>query len=443
MLSVKPPMRKVFLYLLLCVISIGAMAQSEIAQQQIAANHNLSGSNHYAYPYPAQELPKLTPTPAGYQPFFINHYGRHGSRWLTKQSSYDHPVATFEQLHKNGVLNKQGEVLLDQLRKIAIEAKGRTGDLSDVGAEQHQGIAQRMCDNFPEVFDGDATIDARSTVWIRCILSMANETQVIKAYNPNIKIFTDASYHDMYYTGWGYGEDTLANPQRKAIRHISDSIFNARIDATRFMSQFVTYAPGKCVKLQGTEKLMEEIFDIAGSLQNHHAFNGMNLFQYFTDDEIYELWKVKNIYWYLQWANSPQGGNRMPFIERALLTNMIETVDDAIAQGKRGATLRFGHETCVLPLACLLELDNVNYSCENLDELHKQWRNYEIFPMGCNIQMVFYRDATGSDDVLVKVLLNEHEATLPFETDIFPYYHWKDIKPYYVNKLKTVIEWPK
>ena len=169
----------------------------------------------------------------------------------------------------------------------------------------------------------------------------------------------------------------------------------------------------------------------------------MNLFQYFTDDEIYELWKVKNIYWYLQWANSPQGGNRMPFIERALLTNMIETVDDAIAQGKRGATLRFGHETCVLPLACLLELDNVNYSCENLDELHKQWRNYEIFPMGCNIQMVFYRDATGSDDVLVKVLLNEHEATLPFETDIFPYYHWKDIKPYYVNKLKTVIEWPK
>ena len=433
-------MRRFFIYFIMCLASIGAIAQPELAQQQLAANHNRSGSNHYAYPYPAQELPKLTPAPAGYEPFFINHYGRHGSRWLTKQSSYDNPVTTFEQLQQMGVLNKQGEVLLDQLRKIAIEAKGRAGDLSDVGAEQHQGIAQRMCNNFPEIFDGDATIDARSTVWIRCILSMANETQVFKAYNPNIKIFTDASYHDMYYTGWGYGEDTLANPQRKAIRHISDSIFNARIDASRFMSQFVTHVPGKCVKLQDTEKLMEEIFDIAGSLQNHHVFDGMNLFQHFTDEEIYELWKVKNIYWYLQWANSPQGGHRMPFIERALLTNMIETADEAIAQGKRGATLRFGHETCVLPLACLLELDNVNYSCDDLNTLHEYWRNYEIFPMGCNIQMVFYRNA--SNDILVKVLLNEHEATLPFKTSTFPYYRWNDIKPYYQQKLKTVINWP-
>ena len=433
-------MRKVFLCLILCVVSIGTMAQPEIAQQQLAANHNRSASNHYAYP--TEALGKPSQAPAGYEPFFINHYGRHGSRWLTKQSSYDNPVATFEQLQQLGVLNKQGEVLLEQLRKIAFEARGRAGDLSDVGAEQHQGIAQRMCQNFPEVFDGDATIDARSTVWIRCILSMANETQAIKAYNPNIKIFTDASYHDMYYTGWGYGEDTLANPQRKAIRHISDSIFNARINASRFMSQFVKDTTVIAGRFK-SEKFMEAVFDIAGSLQNHHAFDGMNLFQYFTDEEIYELWKVKNIYWYLQWANSPQGGNRMPFIERALLTNMIETADSVIAlpAGWHGATLRFGHETCVLPLACLLEINNVNYSCDNLDDLHKHWRNYEIFPMACNIQMVYYRKP-GSDDVLLQVLFNERPAKLPFDTDCFPFYHWNDIKPYYLNKLKTVIEWP-
>lgn len=426
----------------MCAAWVGAMAQPNLAKQQLAANHNRSGSNHFAYP--VSTVTKPAQAPAGYEPFFINHYGRHGSRWLTKQSSYEKPVATLEQLQQSGVLNKQGEVLLDQLRKVALEAKGRAGDLSDVGAEQHQGIARRMCHNFPEVFEGNAIVDARSTVWIRCILSMANETQVIKAYNPNIKITTDASYHDMYYTGWGYGEDTLANPQRKMIRHISDSIFDARIDATRFMSQFVTHIPDKCVKLQGTEKLMEEIFDIAGSLQNHHAFDGIDLFSYFTDDEIYELWKVKNIYWYLQWANSPQGGNRMPFIERALLRNMITTADSVIALPStwHGAALRFGHETCVLPLACLLEINNVNYSCNNLDELHEHWRNYEIFPMACNVQMVYYRKP-GSDDVLVQVLFNEQPAKLPFETDCFPFYHWNEIKPYYVNKLKRQVQWPR
>ena len=225
-----------------------------------------------------------------------------------------------EQLNSRHLLTKQGEVLLNVLQKVAIEAKGRIGELSDIGAEQHQGIARRMCENFPQVFSGDATIDAHSTIWIRCILSMANETQIFKAYNPDIKIFTDASYHDMYYTGWGYGEDTLANPQRKYIRHLSDSIFNARVKPERFIRQIINDKDYANTHFKQCANLMEEVFDIAGSLQNHHVFDDISLFQYFTDDEIYELWKIKNIYWYLQWSNSPQGGNRMPFIERALPT---------------------------------------------------------------------------------------------------------------------------
>lgn len=419
------------------------MAQTSLAQQQIAELPNRSGSNHYAYPYPAQPLPQLTPAPAGYEPFFINHYGRHGSRWLTSQKSYDRPVEMLENLQQQSLLNKQGEVLLYALRKVALESRGRAGDLSDLGAEQHQGIAERMCRNFPQVFQGNAIIDARSTVILRCILSMSSETAAIRAFNPQARVTADASYHDMYYMGWGYGEDTLANPQRKMIKHISDSIFDARMQPQRFMRQIIDDKDYCNAHFKECAKLMEDVFDIAGSLQNHHAFDSMNLYNYFTNEEIYELWKIKNIYWYLQWSNSPQGGNRMPFIERALLTNMIETADKAIADRNfHGAALRFGHETCVLPLACLLELDSVNYSCDDLNDLHNHWRNYEIFPMGCNIQMVFYRKAA-SNDILVKVLLNEHEATLPFHTDSFPYYHWQDIKPYYLKKLATAIQWPK
>ena len=36
---------------------------------------------YYAYPYPEKQLPKLTPAPKGYEPFHLEHYGRHGSRW--------------------------------------------------------------------------------------------------------------------------------------------------------------------------------------------------------------------------------------------------------------------------------------------------------------------------------------------------------------------------
>jgi hypothetical protein len=43
-------------------------------------------------------------------------------------------------------------------------------------------------------------------------------------------------------------------------------------------------------------------------------------------------------------------------------------------------------------------------------------------------------------DVLVKVLLNEEEASLPLQTDCAPYYHWKDFKAYYLNKLDAYKE---
>jgi len=38
-------------------------------------------------------------------------------------------------------------------------------------------------------------------------------------------------------------------------------------------------------------------------------------------------------------------------------------------------------------------------------------------------------------DVLVKVLLNEVEATLPIPTDCAPYYHWADFRQFCLTKL--------
>ena len=57
--------------------------------------------------------------------------------------------------------------------------------------------------------------------------------------------------------------------------------------------------------------------------------------------------------------------------------------------------------------------------------------------MAGNIQFVFYRKK-GSDDILVKVLLNERETKLPVQSDVAPYYHWKDVELYYRNKLEAL-----
>ena len=92
-----------------------------------------------------------------------------------------------------------------------------------------------------------------------------------------------------------------------------------------------------------------------------------------------------------------------------------------------------------------MELDNVNYSCDDLETLHEHWQDYNTIPKACNIQMVFYRPVgtTGnrSDDILVKVLLNEHEAQLPATPVQGSYYRWTDLKQYYEKKLATPIDW--
>ncbi|MDE5714492.1 MAG: hypothetical protein K2I16_12860, partial [Muribaculaceae bacterium] len=40
-----------------------------------------AGGNYYCYPYLYEAPPAQTPAPEGYEPFHMEHYGRHGSRW--------------------------------------------------------------------------------------------------------------------------------------------------------------------------------------------------------------------------------------------------------------------------------------------------------------------------------------------------------------------------
>ncbi len=139
-------------------------------------------------------------------------------------------------------------------------------------------------------------------------------------------------------------------------------------------------------------------------------------------------------------GNSRLTDNLAAFSQRRLLRNMIESADTTLASPRTSANLRFGHEVCVLPLVVLMELDHYGDEINNLDEVTEKWKNYEIFPMASNVQVIFYRPEGSTDpaDVLVKVLLNERETTLPVATAAAPYYKWSDLRDYYLKKLERV-----
>ena len=67
-------------YLLIIALTLVVAAQGEtIAREAFKEDIRRSANNYQAYP--DKDLPKLTPAPDGYKPFFINHYdqARQGS----------------------------------------------------------------------------------------------------------------------------------------------------------------------------------------------------------------------------------------------------------------------------------------------------------------------------------------------------------------------------
>ncbi len=412
-----------------------AMAQTS-AREEIAANPFLSGSNYLDYDrYPATE--PLTPSPEGYEPFYMSHYGRHGSRWLIGKKDYTRVIDVLQKAEGEEKLTEKGCEVLEQLHRFLPCTIKRHGDLTTVGERQHHGIGRRLTEHFPEIFlTKNVFIDARSTVVPRCILSMTAECEELMAANPTARIHNDVSESLQYYLN-----QDRSDRLKKAARKVSwreKRTYQDRIShPERLMN--VLFNDQQWVKDSvNSINLMHDLFEVAANMQSHDT--DIDLLSLFTADEMYAQWCIRNWSWYLDYGPAPKTDGIMPFSQANLLKNIIESADTVLGQDPSKANiqaaLRFGHEVCVMPLACLLELDSCGISVEDPDSLDRYWRNYNIFPMGCNIQLIFYRPENGkSGDILIKALLNEREASLPVPAAQGPYYRWNELRAYLTEKL--------
>ncbi len=428
--------KKLFVTTLLLSLCIFILAQNSQPRDEIKEDPRKSASNSLAYPGPTGTL---TPAPAGKKAFYLSHYGRHGSRYMTKIRDYDYCVDILQKAKKNNKLTLLGEDVLGRLKLMQREVDDRWGDMTSLGITQLKDIATRMWKNYPEVFDGKAHVDARSTLVPRCVLSMAHFIQQLTALNPKLDIALDATHHDMYYLnfqdkvlfGKGNSEKTRKVYNEYCRRHACWQ----RMVSTLFNDSVYVHR-----EVNG-ERLNYYLFRLAGNLQNSDLRNQITLFDIYTPEELYENWRMENVFWFLGYGYSSLNEGQQPFTQRHLLRKMIEQADSCIQLPKPGAQLRFGHETMVLPLTCLMGLNGYDAMIDDLEQLEqKGWVNYRVYPMGCNIQLIFYRKNIKDKDVLVKVLLNENEARLPIATDMAPYYHWNDVRDYYLKLLDTYNE---
>jgi hypothetical protein len=423
-------MRKWVLAAVISFLITPIYAQS--AYDEIQKNVLFSASNYMAYPGPTQQ--KLTPAPRGYKPFYLSHYGRHGSRFHSKPSFYNAPYLTLAKADSLGKLTATGKDVMHRLDVIRKDAENHWGDLTWQGAQQHEDIARRMYDRFPEIFQGKADIDARSTGVGRCVLSMEYALMQLVRLNPELNIHQDATHRDVSYLNLQDKELFNLRKDKKAVQLYND--FKARNNENSHLMQTLFNDSDYVRQHVKSYNLAEQLMIVAAILQNVELGKTMSLFDIFTMEEIYRVWKNGNAWWYIGWGASPATGSKMPYLQRNLLRKIIEQADSCIQQPKTNVHLRFGHETVILPLICLLDINGYGLVTDDLDQLvDKGWINYRAIPMGSNIQFVFYRKSPKDRNPLFKVLLNENEAKLPLPTRQAPYYRWSDFRKYYLKKL--------
>ena len=403
------------------------------------------GSNYYAYPTPTA---KYTKAPAGYKPFYLSHYGRHGSRFHQPADHYHFLYSTLAKADSAGKLTDLGKSLLERAKYLDEYAAPRAGDLTQLGAAQHQGIAKRMVKNFPEVFKNDAYVEAYASTSVRCVVSMAAFLEEMRAQKPKLDIHQESGKYLMSFINpLDFGK-IISESNTPAWQKENEKMYS-HVDPSRMMHAI--FNDSNYVKSsENAGDLLSKIYEIGNSLQGSPEIQ-FSFYDLWTEDELFARWRAQNAWWYSVLGNNPFGKKEGLENARPLLKNVLEMADKVIdtdtAKAKTGkqpaATLRFGHDTMVFPFAVLLQMENgtrnTGVEIAEMEGLHKVWRDYEISPMAANVQLVFYKSSKKGTPILVKAMLNEIEQKLPVTCDsttvkncpAAPYYRWDDFREFY------------
>ena len=419
-----------WIWLLLFALSTPVLAQT--VAKEIQAKPERSAGIIYSLPAGTPQID--TPAPYGKKPFYISHFGSSAAYYLENHREYEAPIATLAKADSLNMLTPLGKDVLHRLKRIAEDAMHRTSELTLKGALQMRRLAQDMVDRFPDLFVDGSLVDARSIVRNHSIVSMQEAMSQIARHRASMELRMKSSHSNDV---WMFARDKELESDR--FNTETNASYQAFIKANHnygrlWKSLFVSADYVK--EHVDTMQLSDQLFTLAGGIQNTSLDGIVTLYDIYTPEEIMQQWRILNAKHYISYGSFELNGGNQPFAQRAPLWNLLHQGDSIKKLDFPVVHLRYSSRGMVMELICLMELNDCGFKTANLDDLEKQgWANYKIAPFGSSIQVVYYRKDKTDDDILIKVLLNGQEARLPIETDLAPYYHWQDVKRYYLRKL--------
>lgn len=398
--------------------ALAQVHQSPAAVKALQEDRTRAGNNLNSYEFfPIRD----TKAPAGYKPFYVSHYGRHGSRSDWGGSAFLGVIAVMEQGQAKGILTPDGEMLLEGARKVLAGWDGMDGRLSQRGVREHAAIAKRLYNRYPQVFKGKKNLRAVSSTVQRCIISMNSFTNSLIRQNPKLEIRLDTGEKFMEYLdnekGWQQVTGRAMRKSFELMREIPD-------DTLGVLSKVFTDPVAAREIVKSARHFTDDVFNTARVAEDFDVEE--DIYSVLPFDAVYRRWAQNNMFLYLGHCNSVDVGAERVAMAQSCVEDIVTKADEAIATGKIAADLRFGHDYPLMALVSYLGIEGVGDRLE-VEEICDKWLGFWNIPMASNLQIIFYKNKAG--DVLVKFLYQEQERLLrglePYQG---PYYKWETVK---------------
>lgn len=415
------------------------------------------GAQAGVYVYAGTDVPYEAPwqhivLPDSLTPMHVVYVGRHGARFMTSRKTVSSLSAY---LKENGPLTQVGKRVLALAAAVDSVTDGRWGALvPQEGRAELEGIGSRMSQTYAKLLKAGAKVKGEASYVPRCVQSMdmltygmvwecdslqldcASGTQ----FSPLLRPFdSNRQYLDFKDAGeWKrvleeYA-DTVA-PAATALRltergsrliemlcaealarGTSNSGASLEVELDSMLS-----GPWRqqWVEIAGIDKhkavsLAQDLYKLVSGCQAIGTGPGglpwtveSDWRPYFTTMEYYKLWSIVNLRHYLTYSAS--GLSRAPALMAAPLLGQLADDLDSAARGEAScaANVYLGHAETLMPLMALMQLPRAYYLTSDWGSVALHWLDWNIVPMGSNLQFVLCRAADSGNLYLLTYLCEQ------------------------------------
>ncbi len=345
--------------------------------------------------------------PDSLKPVYVARVARHGARYISSPKKLEKLQEAISKASAAGTLTKEGQRFNALLKSVENNTGNQWGRLSEVGCREEVSLAKDLYTLLPELLK-KARVNAISTYVPRVVMTMYQFNHELTALSSDINI-TASEGRQYSYLLRCFTADSLYSSYRdkgdwsKVSEKLMDSIVSPE-PAKRILGNL----PG--VDDHKYKKLTLEMYDV---LQSLTAFGmAAPTDEFMSEADYHACWEVDNLEHYLRNTDTPlsslAGKASSPLLARIIAdadaSLGARLIDQAMkradmnreeAPERYDANFYFGHAETLMPLLSLMRVEGCFDDSSDFATLSSRWKDYEIVPLGANIDIILLQSSTG------------------------------------------------